>query len=473
MNDSVTTIARPIGFRKLLLPWCLLVLVCWCSTGTLAPYAATLGHPLVTRDCGYLVNVDAPNFIAPFHLFDGAPPETWQESVVLRRILHPLLAYPFVKAFGFLHGGVLFNVLFVSVGFFWFSRYVSRMAGERAALAAAWLLSTYPGIAYWVGQPFSYICVPIFSLVGFALIRRAYLEPARLVTCSFALGILSVGYDLSMVFVPAIAWIGLREIACQPGRRAERTTMGSTAIRARLCVRTLVALALLVIPQVLCILALKHLFGKPALDGNSGIYVVIARSYFDGVRNTQYLVELSRLPWLAFHNFVFSGFVFIPVLFLASAVRRKNRGMAVVPRGHEFVIPYAFGVFCFWLFLNCAPWYDGWQMRGTHISRLYQPLVAPVLWLLVTYVAEAAIDGSRRLPLALLGVVGLNGAVVFGPLVGSRFSDIIYWHFYEHYSPGQLPSNIELFGARPLGFCRPISSVDPPRKLVDGRAFLP
>jgi hypothetical protein len=85
----------------------------WCSTGTLSIYAATLDPAVVQVEptCGYLVNIDHPHHRAPFLMLQGAPRESWTFSVVLRRLLYPLLAFPFVEKLGFEAGGLLCNVL--------------------------------------------------------------------------------------------------------------------------------------------------------------------------------------------------------------------------------------------------------------------------------------------------------------------------------------------------------------------------
>ena len=51
----------------------LLVLEVWVNSGTLAPMAATLGNPLVTEPCQYLLNIDHYHFKAVFQMLDGAP----------------------------------------------------------------------------------------------------------------------------------------------------------------------------------------------------------------------------------------------------------------------------------------------------------------------------------------------------------------------------------------------------------------
>src|SRR5260370_33587705 len=100
-----------MNFRvHLVLSSAILVLAIWLSSGTMAPYASTWPSPIVSRPCGYLYNIDHPQFRATFDMLDGQPRQQWQFSVVLRRILVPLLAYPFMKLGGFAPRGFVARV---------------------------------------------------------------------------------------------------------------------------------------------------------------------------------------------------------------------------------------------------------------------------------------------------------------------------------------------------------------------------
>ena len=73
----------------------LMVIAIWLSSGTMYPYAATWAFPIVSKSCGYLFNIDHGAYRAAFDMLDGAPRAAWEWSVVLRRILYPLVAFPF------------------------------------------------------------------------------------------------------------------------------------------------------------------------------------------------------------------------------------------------------------------------------------------------------------------------------------------------------------------------------------------
>src|SRR5438105_9639831 len=152
-----------LGPGSLLWPCSVLVLGIWCSTGTLAPLAATLDPSavLVQQPCGYLLNIDHAMNRTPFLMLANAPRAEWAVGSMLRRVLYPVLAYPLVQVLGYDLGGVVANLALTLVAVVGFFAYARRNHGRRPALAATWLLATYPGIAYWAGSPYSYaIIVP-------------------------------------------------------------------------------------------------------------------------------------------------------------------------------------------------------------------------------------------------------------------------------------------------------------------------
>jgi hypothetical protein len=148
----------------------LLVALGWLCTGTLASYAVGLDIAIVWRPCGYLLNCDHGQFLASHLMLDGAPRATWEGSVVLRRTLYPLLAYPFAKVLGFEYGGILANFLLALAALIGFSEYIRRKVGNAGATAAALLIATYPGIHYWVGLPYSYAVIVPSSLAATAIL---------------------------------------------------------------------------------------------------------------------------------------------------------------------------------------------------------------------------------------------------------------------------------------------------------------
>jgi len=100
---------------------------------------------------------------------------------VLRRILYPLLAYPFMKVLGFGAGGLVANVLLAVGSLLVFWPALRRRTGSKAPPALLALLATYPGWMYWAGLPYSYaIIVPLCLLCMILLWRVETLTPWRL-----------------------------------------------------------------------------------------------------------------------------------------------------------------------------------------------------------------------------------------------------------------------------------------------------
>src|SRR5690348_3336020 len=89
----------------------ILVLGIWMSSGTMAPYAASSGLSIVTMPCHYLVNVDHWHFKAVFQMLDGENRNLWESSVVLRRMLLPLISLPLMKGLGFEIGGFISSIV--------------------------------------------------------------------------------------------------------------------------------------------------------------------------------------------------------------------------------------------------------------------------------------------------------------------------------------------------------------------------
>src|SRR4051812_41250118 len=109
---------------------CAFVALCtWLSTGTMAPYAITVEKPKVLPPCNYLANPDHPHFEWTFAMLSGEPRAVWQRSVMLRRILFPLIAFPMMKLFGFLAGGVITSIALQVISLAGFAMYVRRRFG--------------------------------------------------------------------------------------------------------------------------------------------------------------------------------------------------------------------------------------------------------------------------------------------------------------------------------------------------------
>ena len=398
----------------------------WLSSGTLAPYAASLPRPLVTEPCHYLVNVDDAHNIAPFFLLAGAPPEYWQWSVVLRRILYPIAAYPFVRLAGFLVGGLIANILLSVAAQIGFASLIARKFGPPSGIAILWLLATYPGITYWAGLPYAYAAIVPASLFCMSLLLRfeEASQSREIIAAATMMGIAFLAYDLLPFFLPAAVLILI--------------------VRRRYLWGAMTAV-LAMVPN-LVVLAMLRAMSVAVSNSNTTTYGAIVGSYLHPIWNAEWAGALARLPLILLSNFLFSNFIFLPVLFVIVVVIRRGKGVGAPELA---VLVTALALF---LFNNLAPSYYGWQMRGEWIARLYQPVF--VVFLMVVARAVAVLPQSRILKAGIVAAVIGNAAVVFGPVTMTPFGPWLYLRFYQHAGRTFVLDNLRLYGRRPLGFCR-------------------
>lgn len=423
----------------------LLVLEVWVNSGTLAPMAATLGNPLVTEPCQYLLNIDHYHFKAVFWMLDGAPRAQWDYSVVLRRLLHPLLAYPLMKLLGFAAGGILLNVLLAagSVAVFWIT--LRRRYGEDLPNAGLWLLATYPGFFYWAGLPYSYGAIVPLSLLGLTVLWRLDDSPGsgarEALLCGLLLGLFSTGYDLLPFFGPAGLLVLLHRrkwAACVP------------------------FVAGLVVAPLAVLAFLKLFLRVPLVNANTEVYGIIVRTYLSAwklspAEMARWGALLKAFPGIALDVYLYSNFLFLPLLFLLCllAATRLPRGERAPGAGEIALLAAAALLF---LFNNLAPPYTGWPLRGSWIARLYQPAGAALIAYVAVFLGRAR-QLSPGLRAAVKGAVlltlALNSWIVFGPVLGAtRLSQLVYHNFYQHAGATAYSETLARFGARPLGFCR-------------------
>jgi hypothetical protein len=409
------------------------------STGTLTPYANT-SLPHVDPATGYLYNPDHIHFRAMFDFVDGAERSTWHNALFLRRILYNVLAYPAMKAAPTWEiGGTLAAIGMNLAAFLYFLHVVRRRIGERGALFAAWCLALYPGAAYWVGLPYSHTLIaPVSLLLTLVL---AWIWDDRgwrpLLLGSAALGIANLGYDFFVNFLPATVLL----LAWQ-----------------RRWVSILASLALQLIPLVTWILILKHGFNQDILNSNTGSFGAIAGSYLHINDFQRWFSILMAAPDIGFDIFFGSNFIFLPILFL---VVIAVNGVTSRSRFHPSEIALLVSVVSFFLFNNLAPDYaSAWQMRGTWIARLYQPVFpALILFCARWYQELPPLRRPSQLGLiALLAVLALgNALVIFGSIFNNplRIAETAFYRFYDHANPVMFEINLRDNGRRPLGFPRP------------------
>jgi hypothetical protein len=419
------------------------VLICaiWLSSGTLSPYSANF-VPLVIEPCHYLVNIDHPHHTAPFYLLAGAPPKYWAFSVVLRRMLYPVLAYPFVRAFGFLVGGLLCNVFITLAALFAFGQFTRRHFGERAAIAVIWLVATYPGITYWAGLPYAYAAiVPASLLAAMCLYAIDRAERVReVVLAAMALGLIFLAYDLIPFFVPAMVLVLL----------ARRKPLWA------------VPAVITALVPALIVAGLLSWLDIAAVNSNTATYATIVNAYLHPEVGRLWLGYLARLPLVLAANFFDSNFFFLPLLAVVALLLCRG----CIGRVEGAILLSVMAVF---LVNNAAPPYYGWQLRGYWIARLYQPLFVALL----LCIARAVRDAPRQklMRAAIVVTVIANAAVGFGPVMRNPLAFYLDYRFYRHAEPSTFAELLAIYGRRPLGLClvahdldeRPLTSMSTAR----------
>lgn len=409
----------------------LLALAIWLSSGTMAPYASTFYRPIVSTPCQYLYNVDHPLHEAAFLMLDGQPSERWQSSIVLRRILFPLIAFPFMKVAGFEVGGFIASLLCHLAALAVLALFLRRRHGEGVAVAAVWLLAVYPGVTYWAALPYANAAIVPASIALYILLSGLEEETGLGTTALLcaAMGLLFTAYDLAPFF-------GLAALLVLFFRR--RFT------------QLPVAVGCMAAGPVLTGLLLKLVFHVAWTNRNTAIYGIVAAAYLHPPAVSVWARSLWDLPLVAVASFFYSNLLFLPALFLAVVV--VTRRSLTLPEGALLVAAAA--VF---LFNNLAPPYAArWQMRGLFVPRLYQPIFVGLL----VYVARAL--GERRafppfkahllVALSVLAFVA-NASVAFGPIARFSWAGPVYQRFYPHSGVQTMDDNLAAYGRRPLGFC--------------------
>ena len=414
---------------------CTMMLGIWLSSGSMAPIAGTAVASLPTTPCHYLVSVDHHHYLDAFLMLQGADRRIWEGSFFLRRILYPLLSYPLMKWLGFEIGGFVSNVIFHVAAFAAFILYLRKKFGTSASIFAMWLLAFYPGIYYWAGLPYANATIVPCSLLGFIILCEIVEQNrlSKICLLAFLQGMLFLAYDL-------FPYLGVATIF--------------TLLYLRKYRALLLATVLLLIPSLISNVILTKIVHIPLINSNSGVYLVVFESYFKKPDLAQWYKLLKDFPEIAFQAYLFSNFFFIPCLFgvLCLGGIFLNKWKFLLPEKCLLIS----GLLLF-LFLNLAPPYPGWQMRGVWILRLYQP----VFVVLMSYASRALAvlwqqsQIKLKVPaLALCGSVCFgNFLISFGPVLHNHFSSHMYYRFYRHSPPDTLYDSITRYGRRPLGFC--------------------
>jgi hypothetical protein len=466
----------------------ILFFVIWFSTGTLSPYALSAPDDLILNQfssfnkepyindtvipngknffqCRYIANIDHGHFLATFLMLDGADKGLWGGSVVLRRILYPVIAYPFMKLMGFETGGIVANFFIYLIAFLLFVSFIRREIGREAAVFAAWAVATFPGVAYFGGLPYSYaFIIPgclIITILLWNLEKATQIKSIFLL--SLGLGIVFLGYDFMPIFGFAAVFI---------------------LFRRKLFSGIAVSIVAMMIPTMIFSMILKYYYETDLTNSNTEMYKIIAFSYlgvFNGLFPSLgidpnspvglFLQENSPFPdmgrWYEYikyfpvyflFNYVFSTFAYLSVAFAVVNIPGLF-GKRLKLNSLEFGVLLA--VLLIFAFNNLAPPYRSWQFRDYGFARIYEPMFV----VMILYIARK-IQTMPELPLIKQRILlGLAGFIILGNLLTS-FSTIlpnnwglgIYGNFYlQSYTTKQTYSDfkerIRKYGRYPIGFC--------------------
>jgi hypothetical protein len=409
----------------------------YCNTGTLAPYANTY-PPYVDKATGYLYNTDHEHFRVLFQFVDGQSRAVWDGAILLRRILYPALAWPFMKLGGFEIGGTMFSLLVNVVVFVFTGFELRRHLGERGATFAMWTLALYPGAAYWGGLPYTYALIfPATLLLMLALIRLSRAEGWSTIWISLVMGVLYLSYDLAAFFLPAtllaMAW-----------RRRFASGLLSAVIQT--------------IPAAVWMLALIVVFKQPLENRNTAIYSAVASSYLHPGDPGAWWALLAKAPDAGASVYFGANFLFLPALFLVILAFNPTTSRVAFEPEEKALLATGLALFCF---CNLAPPYEGWSMRGAWIARLYQPVFpALVLFAARWWSGLPSLGLGMRAVVcsALVATACGNALIVFGPILDNplKISETAFYGFYNHFGDhGIYQKLLDEYGRRPLGFPRP------------------
>ena len=176
------------------------------------------------------------------------------------------------------------------------------------------------------------------------------------------------------------------------------------------------------------------------------------KSYANWSQSDLWWKEIKEVPRVLFLNFFDSNFWTLPSLFLLFLIFSHRVLLNKSYRPALYLLITIAGLF---FFNNLAPPYPGWQLRGTWIARIYQPMFVPlIMFVLISF--DELRKNTNRLALmrtALALTVILNVWTIFGGITGApQLSNLVYHRFYMHSPKPVYSENLKKLGRRPLGF---------------------
>ncbi len=408
-----------------------LLLEMYLNTGNLSAYAVTLDVPVIKE--GYLVNLDYVHYECNYNFIVGNDLETWEKGWVLRRELFFILAFPFLKIFGFYIGGIVAAFTITISAYLILVRFVFKTFGLQQAYVAMVLFVSYPGIMYWIGSPFAQtMIVPCCCLIYILMwkINETQRLTKHLVYLS-AIAVLFTAYDFFVFFYPAILLLCLKK---------------------RQWMTMLLSFPIVILPQLLIVWWLKSRGMVELSTDNSGLYTSIINSYINPIDYNAYWDTLKDVPGIFVNNFIHSSFLFLPLLFFIAIIwgyYKKIRLNTI-----EGLVLFC-GLLVF-LINNLAPSYSAsFLMRGDWMARIYQPLFI-VFIMYIVRVSDSILVASKiqkriLISLLLICFVG-NVCINVGGIFRSKLTQWAWYSFYQHATKNTMNKNLRKYGAKPLGF---------------------
>jgi hypothetical protein len=414
-----------------------MLLTMWLSSGSMTPFA-TVSKSSKVIECGYLVNTDHDHWEAIYDWMDGR--EYFKGSIVMRRVLYPLFAYPFMKVWGFMGGGFIATALLYLITMISFAYFLSKKMGNKAAFVWMMLFSTYPGIHYYAGLPYAYACIASITVFSTMILWQVLHEESakRILLYALLQGILCTAYDIMPFFGFAFILILLKR---------------------RKYLLILPSIILFLVPQ-LAVLGVLYYHGIPIVNYNSALYMDVLLSYFRKPNYKEWFLLIEQLPSILTETFLYSAFLFLPLMFLGHIVLAVKYQKRVFTEVEKYILLAVVVVF---LINNLAPPYVAWQMRGHTIYRLYQPVF--IVYLLVAVRLASGINKldvklNRLFWASCISVFLLNTIVVVGSASGFAFqSAYLYNKFYQYEERGVLLHSLKKYGRVPIGICRDQNAV--------------
>jgi hypothetical protein len=345
-----------------------------------------------------------------------------------------------MKAFGFETGGLIVNVIITILAFLFFVDFLRKRFGFNAATVGMWLITTFPGIFYFSGMPYSYSTIVPSTLVILVLLWKSWESDNTLLlmTVAFVIGVLSTSYDFLPIF--GFAYIVL-------------------LLLKRRYLSLLPATILLVLPSIIVALVLKFYYKVDLHNANTDMYSNMLSGFRGNLNYGEWFKFICNYPVVLFDNFFSCGFLFLPALFVFIVL--ANLRFKLISFGMVEIVMIAI-VGAIHAVNNLVPPYGGWSLRGIGMARLYEPIVlVELLFVARYYQCLLDLGNEERMKFyfmaqmtALVAVVILNLAVVLGGVIGNPMTPYVYHRFYRHSSIECWEKNIGLYGKRLYGFHR-------------------